>query len=110
MVSARSLTKDCGSLRAVNGLDLEIAPGEFFAFLGPNAAGKTTTIKMLAGRLRPTSGTVVIGGFDLHREPEKAKAQLADVPDFPFSTTSSLPRNLCASSATFTRWNAPVRG
>ena len=53
MVSARSLTKDCGSLRAVNWLDLEIAPGEFFAFLGPNAAGKTTTIKMLAGRLRP---------------------------------------------------------
>ena len=84
MISARSLTKNFGSLRAVDGLNLEIAPGEFFAFLGPNAAGKTTTIKMLAGLLRPASGTVVIGGFDLHREPEKAKAKLAYVPDFPF--------------------------
>lgn len=84
MISARSLTKNFGSLRAVDGLDLEVAQGEFFAFLGPNAAGKTTTIKMLAGLLRPTSGSVVIGGFDLHREPEKAKAQLAYVPDFPF--------------------------
>jgi ABC-2 type transport system ATP-binding protein len=84
MISARSLTKNFGSLRAVDGLNLEIAQGEFFAFLGPNAAGKTTTIKMLAGLLRPSSGSVVIGGFDLHREPEKAKAQLAYVPDFPF--------------------------
>ena len=84
MIRARALTKNFGSLRAVDGLDLDIAPGEFFAFLGPNAAGKTTTIKMLAGLLRPTSGTVEIGGCDLHREPEKAKAQLAYVPDFPF--------------------------
>jgi len=84
MISARSLTKTFGSLCAVDGLDLEIAAGEFFAFLGPNAAGKTTTIKMLSGLLRPTSGSVVIGGCDIQREPEKAKAQLAYVPDFPF--------------------------
>lgn len=84
MISARSLTKNFGSLCAVDGLDLEIAAGEFFAFLGPNAAGKTTTIKMLSGLLRPTSGSVFIGGCDIQREPEKAKAQLAYVPDFPF--------------------------
>jgi len=84
MIRALALTKNYGSLCAVDGLDLNIAPGEFFAFLGPNAAGKTTTIKMLAGLLRPTSGTVEIGGCDLQREPEKAKAQLAYVPDFPF--------------------------
>src|SRR3954467_6786889 len=83
MISARALTKTFGGLTAVDGLDLEIAPGEFFAFLGPNAAGKTTTIKMLSGLLRPTAGEVRIGGFDMQREPEKAKSLLAYVPDFP---------------------------
>jgi ABC-2 type transport system ATP-binding protein len=84
MISARGLTKTFSSLIAVDGLDLEIAPGEFFAFLGPNAAGKTTTIKMLAGLLKPTAGEVQIGGFDMQREPERAKGLLAYVPDFPF--------------------------
>ncbi len=65
-------------------MDLEIARGEFFAFLGPNAAGKTTTIRMLTGLLKPTAGEVRIGGFDMHREAAKAKALLAYVPDFPF--------------------------
>jgi len=84
VISVHSLTKDYGALVAVDGLDLEIPAGEFFAFLGPNAAGKTTTIKMLAGLLRPTAGEVRIGGFDMQREPERAKALLAYVPDFPF--------------------------
>ncbi len=84
MISVRSLTKCFGSLTAVHDLTLDIAQGEFFAFLGPNAAGKTTTIKMLAGLLRPGSGEVRIGGYDVQREPEKAKALLAYVPDFPF--------------------------
>jgi ABC-2 type transport system ATP-binding protein len=84
MIQARSLAKYFGQLRAVDGLDLDIAPGEFFAFLGPNAAGKTTTIKMLTGLLKPTAGDVRVGGFDMLREPEKAKALLAYVPDFPF--------------------------
>ena len=66
------------------GLDLDIAQGEFFAFLGPNAAGKTTTIKMLVGLLRPSAGHVIIGGHDIVRTPELAKAQIAYVPDFPF--------------------------
>jgi ABC-2 type transport system ATP-binding protein len=84
MISTRALTKHFGSLAAVEGLTLEIPQGEFFAFLGPNAAGKTTTIKMLAGLLRPTAGEVRIGGFDMARDPEKAKSLLAYVPDFPF--------------------------
>ncbi|HEY2342166.1 MAG TPA: ABC transporter ATP-binding protein [Chthoniobacteraceae bacterium] len=84
MISTRTLTKHFGSLAAVEGLTLEIPQGEFFAFLGPNAAGKTTTIKMLAGLLRPTAGEVRIGGFDMARDPEKAKSLLAYVPDFPF--------------------------
>ncbi len=84
MIEARSLSKHFGALRAVDEIDLEIEAGEFFAFLGPNAAGKTTTIRMLTGLLRPTAGTVRIGGYDILREPEKAKALLAYVPDFPF--------------------------
>src|ERR1700749_931179 len=84
MITARSLTKTFGSLTAVDGLDLEIPSGEFFAFLGPNAAGKTTTIKMLTGLLQPTAGEVTIGGFDMLKDPNKAKELLAYVPDFPF--------------------------
>jgi len=84
VIRLQALAKHFGSLRAVDGLDLDVPQGQFFAFLGPNAAGKTTTIKMIAGLLRPTSGSVVVGGYDMQREPEKAKAQLAYVPDFPF--------------------------
>jgi ABC-2 type transport system ATP-binding protein len=84
VIRIHSLAKHFGSLRAVDGLDLHIPQGEFFAFLGPNAAGKTTTIKMIAGLLKPTSGSVTVGGFDVQNEPERAKAQLAYVPDFPF--------------------------
>ncbi len=85
MIQTRSLTKSFGNLVAVSSLDLDVPQGEFFAFLGPNGAGKTTTIKMLAGLLKPSSGSAVVGGFDMQREPEKAKAQLAYVPDFPFT-------------------------
>ena len=85
MISIRGLSKHFGDLRAVEGLDLEVRQGEFFAFLGPNGAGKTTTIKMLAGLLKPTGGSALVGGFDIQKEPERAKAQLAYVPDFPFT-------------------------
>jgi ABC-2 type transport system ATP-binding protein len=88
VIRLKALAKHFGSIRAVDGLDLEIAQGEFYACLGPNAAGKTTTIKMISGLLRPTSGSVIVGGFDMLREPEKAKSQLAYVPDFPSFTTS----------------------
>jgi len=84
MIQTRNLTKCFGDLKAVDDLTLDIAPGEFFAFLGPNAAGKTTTIKLLAGLLRPTAGACSVGGHDLQREPEAAKRLIAYVPDFPF--------------------------
>src|SRR5947208_7168720 len=84
MIQTSKLTKKFGSLPAVDNLDLKIPQGEFFAFLGPNAAGKTTTIKMLAGLLRPTSGHCAVGGFDVQKSPEAAKRLLAYIPDFPF--------------------------
>ena len=85
MIQIRALAKTFGNLVAVAGLDLDIPQGEFFAFLGPNGAGKTTTIKMLAGLLRPSGGEAIIGGYDIQKDPELAKAQLAYVPDFPFT-------------------------
>ncbi len=84
MIQTHSLCKHFGQLRAVDDLNLDIPQGEFFACLGPNAAGKTTTIKMLAGLLRPTSGHCVVGGFHVQTHPEAAKSQMAYVPDFPF--------------------------
>ena len=84
MIQTRGLTKLFGALHAVEQLDLEIAQGEFFAFLGPNAAGKTTTIKMLAGLLRPSSGLARVAGFDIQADPEAAKRLISYVPDFPF--------------------------
>jgi ABC-2 type transport system ATP-binding protein len=84
MIRAHNLSKNFGALRAVDELNLDIAQGEFFAFLGPNAAGKTTTIKMLTGMLRPSSGECSLCGFDIQRSPEAAKALLSYVPDFPF--------------------------
>ncbi len=84
MIQTFELSKNFGKLLAVDRLELEIRPGEFFCFLGPNAAGKTTTIKMLAGLIRPSSGRCIIGGFDVQKLPESAKAILAYVPDFPF--------------------------
>jgi ABC-2 type transport system ATP-binding protein len=61
-----------------------VPSGELFGFLGPNGAGKTTTFRMIAGILRPTSGTVEIGGIDISRRPLEAKARLGFIPDRPF--------------------------
>jgi ABC-2 type transport system ATP-binding protein len=69
---------------AVNDLSLTVPRGEFFAMLGPNAAGKTTTIKLLTGLVKPTSGRARICGFDIQTQPLEARQRLAYVPDFPF--------------------------
>lgn len=83
MIKTDGLCKRYGTLTAVDGLNLEVGPGELFGFLGPNGAGKTTTIRMLTGLLRPTAGRVFIGGYDVQREPVRAKALLGYVPDEP---------------------------
>jgi ABC-2 type transport system ATP-binding protein len=78
------LVKKFGDLVAVNDITLTIPRGEFFAVLGPNAAGKTTTLKILAGLMKPTSGSARICGFDTQVEPLEVHRRLAYVPDFPF--------------------------
>jgi ABC-2 type transport system ATP-binding protein len=84
MIRLDRVTKKYGTKTAVADLSLEVGAGELFAFLGPNGAGKTTTIKMMCGLLFPTSGTVTVGGFDMVRDGERARALLAYVPDLPF--------------------------
>lgn len=83
MIRTEGLSKTFGTRVAVEDLNLEVEPGELFGFLGPNGAGKTTTIRLLTGLLRPTAGRVLIGGYDIHREPVRAKAFLGYVPDQP---------------------------
>ncbi len=72
-----------GKVKAVDDLTLTVRPGEIFGFLGPNGAGKTTTIKLIVGLLKPDSGTIRVNGFDVQREPLKAKAITTYVPDYP---------------------------
>jgi ABC-2 type transport system ATP-binding protein len=84
MIELEHLSKSFGDLVAVNDVCLTVVPGEFFAVLGPNAAGKTTTLKILAGLMKPTSGRARIGGFDVIESPLEARRRMAFVPDFPF--------------------------
>ncbi len=84
MIELRHLTKRFGNLLAVDDVSLVVPRGEFFALLGPNAAGKTTTIRMLAGLALPTAGEVSVARFDVQAQPLEARRRLAYVPDFPF--------------------------
>jgi ABC-2 type transport system ATP-binding protein len=84
MIELDQLVKKFGNLTAVDHISLKIPRGEFFAVLGPNAAGKTTMIKMLTGLIKPTSGRARICGFDVQTQPLEARQRLAYVPDFPF--------------------------
>jgi len=68
------------SVNAVDGVSFAASSGEVFGLLGPNGAGKTTTIGMLTTRVRPTKGTARLGGVDVVRDPVRARAQLAVVP------------------------------
>ena len=81
MIEINHLTKKFGDLVAVDDLSLKVERGEFFAVLGPNAAGKTTLIRVLAGLLKPSAGTA---RFDVQADPLEARRRLAYVPDFPF--------------------------
>ena len=83
-ISLKNVTKTFGKVTAVDNLSLDIKEGELYGFIGPNGSGKTTTIKMMTGLYRPNSGTIVVGGSDIEKEPEKAKATFGYIPDEPF--------------------------
>jgi ABC-2 type transport system ATP-binding protein len=73
MIEVADLTRRFGSFSAVDGISFQVAAGQVFAFLGPNGAGKTTTIKMLTTILRPTSGSMLVNGFDPTRQPKEVR-------------------------------------
>ncbi|MGD2152809.1 MAG: ABC transporter ATP-binding protein [Gemmatimonadales bacterium] len=76
-VSLDRLTRDFGGLRAVDGLTFDVLPGELFGIVGPDGAGKTTTLRMLAGVLRPSSGDASVAGVSVVRDPEGVKHHIA---------------------------------
>jgi ABC-2 type transport system ATP-binding protein len=84
MIELEHLVKKFGDLVAVDDVTLTVQPSEFFAVLGPNAAGKTTTLKILAGLMKPTAGRARVAGFDVQQDPLEARRRMAFVPDFPF--------------------------
>ena len=80
-IETRGLTRQFDKKVAVDDLDLTVSTGEFFGFLGPNGAGKSTTINMLVGLLRPTSGTALVDGIDMWKEPLAAKSRIGVLPE-----------------------------
>ena len=75
-VTVRDLTRRFGAFLAVDHVSFDVAPGEIFGFLGSNGAGKSTTIRMLCGLLRPSSGTALVGGIDVTTDPEAVKRRI----------------------------------
>jgi ABC-2 type transport system ATP-binding protein len=75
-IEVKGLTRKFGAFTAVDGVSFDVKAGEIFGFLGANGAGKSTTIRMLCGLLRPTSGTAVVGGVDVARDPEGVKRRI----------------------------------
>jgi ABC-2 type transport system ATP-binding protein len=80
MIHLEKLHKHYKSVHALDGIDLSIPEGELFAYLGPNGSGKTTTIRILTGLSRPTSGDAFVRGFHIERETLQAKRQCGLVP------------------------------
>jgi ABC-2 type transport system ATP-binding protein len=75
-IAVEQLTRRFGEFVAVDGISFQVAAGEILGFLGSNGAGKSTTIRMLCGLLQPTSGTALIDGIDVRRDPEGVKRRI----------------------------------
>ena len=76
VISVDQLTKRFGSFTAVNAISFDVKRGEIFGFLGANGAGKTTAMRMLCGLSFPTSGTALVAGYDLNKDPDKIKKNI----------------------------------
>ena len=79
-IQTTHLTKTFGSLTAVKNLDLEVRPGEIFGLVGPDASGKTTTLRMLCGILPPDGGEARVAGYDIRKETESLKEKVGYLP------------------------------
>ncbi len=74
MIEVRNLSKTFGEVVAVDNISFSVDKGEVLGFLGPNAAGKSTTMRMITGFLPPSSGTAIIGGHDILKDSLKARS------------------------------------
>src|SRR5579884_2975426 len=80
LLVAEKLTKDYGRFRALDDLNLSIAPGEVFGLLGPNGSGKSTALRLMLGFLQPTAGRATIAGFDCWSQGVEARKRVAYLP------------------------------
>ena len=103
MIEILGLTRRFGMFTAVDDISFEVPRGEVLGFLGPNGAGKSTTMRMIVGFLRPTAGTVRIGGFDILKQAIKAKELIGYMPEGVPGYPDMMPRG-------FLNFAASIRG
>jgi ABC-2 type transport system ATP-binding protein len=103
MIEIRQLVKRFGPFTAVDGVTFSVQRGEVLGFLGPNGAGKSTTMKMITGFLAPTSGSAVVAGHDVVRDPQAVKEVIGYLPE-------GAPAYPDMTSETFLNFVAQVRG
>ncbi len=81
VIEIKKLTKKFGDLKAVDNFSLSIKGGELFGLLGPNGSGKTTTVKLLTGQIKPTRGSAKIMGVNVLKNPVKVRKQVGIIPE-----------------------------
>lgn len=81
MIKVQNVTKKYNKFLAVDDISFEIADGEIVGFLGPNGAGKSTTMNMITGFIEPTSGEIIVNGYDINQKPKQAKKQIGYMPE-----------------------------
>jgi len=81
LIKVKNVTKKYGNFYSVRNINFEVKEGEIVGFLGRNGAGKTTTMNMITGFIEPTSGEIIVGGYNVDQKPKKVKAQIGYMPE-----------------------------
>ena len=83
MIEVRNLTKHYGDFTAISNVSFDVKSGEIVGFLGPNAAGKTTTMRVITGYLSPSAGSVKVDGYDVYEQGMQVKKIIGYLPEKP---------------------------
>ncbi|WP_457549358.1 ATP-binding cassette domain-containing protein [Archaeoglobus sp.] len=81
MIEVKNVEKSFNGRTVLKGISFRVRKGEIFGYLGPNGAGKTTTVRILTGLIKPDSGNVFIRGYDVTKDPEKAREKVGILPE-----------------------------